>query len=107
MIVFPNAIEARAGSRNNLAIYDEIRFIERSILEVISQGQLKVQINTSPMTSIGTGESYYLVHIGDLNDRSLAEQMLMVEKHFKNMGYQIVRKANLATKTTFFWEVLW
>ena len=107
MIVFPNAYEARTGSRNNLIIYDEIRHLERAILESIDQGKLNVRVLDSHMTSSETGEPYFQVFIGQLDDRPLAEQMSMVEKHFRNLGYQISRKSNLTTNSTFFWEVLW
>jgi hypothetical protein len=107
MIVFPTAKDARDGSRNNLKIYDEIRFIEQAILAAIGEGLLIVQIKTSPMTNVETGIPYYATLFEDANDRSLAEQMNIVEKNFVDLGYTVVRKQNTVTGNTFYWEILW
>lgn len=107
MIVFPNAKDARDGSRNNLKIYAEIRFIEQAILTAIDDGLLFVQVKTSPMTAEQTGAPYYEVAFENGADRSLSEQMTLVIKNFVDLGYTVVRKLNTVTGTTFYWEILW
>lgn len=104
--VFPTAFEARAGSRNNVVIYAEIRAIETVILSRIAGGNLSAIVNTSDMTSGTNADDYCAAWRGDVPNRSLSEQMELVEKHFRDLGYQITRKL-AGSETTFFWEILW
>lgn len=90
--VFPTAIEARAGARNNVRIYEEIRHLEAAVLAAIDAGDLSVSVTDSYMTSLDTGVEYCAVWLNELEDRSKAEQMVIVDRHFTNMGYEISRK---------------
>jgi len=117
MITFPTAAEARAGSRNNLVIYDEIRWIERKIFEAIELGKLSLDVKDSPFTDPLSydplneakldARDYYGALFSDVYDRSLREQIDLVQKNFYDLGYQIVPLKNLSTGNTFMWRILW
>ncbi len=107
MEVFPNAIDARNGARNNVRIYTEIRAIEAAILTAIDSGLLNVLVTGTFMTDVTTGQAYASVWLDETENRSLLEQMTLVKKHFQNMGYEITQKLNTTTNNTFKWEVLW
>lgn len=107
MEVFPNAVEARSGSRNNVRIYTEIRAIEAAILTAIDSGLLNILVAGTYMTDITTGQLYARVWLDETENRSLTEQMLLVKKHFQNMGYEITQKLNTTPNNTFKWKVLW
>jgi hypothetical protein len=104
--VFPTAAEARMGSRNYVVIYSEIRTIEQKILAEIEEGSLEAVVNTSGMTSGDQAAAYCAAWQGDVPNRSLDEQMQLVEKHFRDLGYQITRKLDSGA-SEFFWEILW
>lgn len=108
--VFPNATEARAGARNNSLIYAEIRAIETAVLTAIDAGLLIAVVDETYMTGtgeVGIGPEYCAVWQGTTADRSKFEQMMIVEKYFRDMGYTIRRKLPSVDSTTFVWEVLW
>ena len=129
MNTFPTAIEARAGSRNNLAIHAEIRAIEEAIYATIVLGFLNVDVGTgttvnnvttgfvSPMTDPLSydpnnpgqisARDYYGVLFDGEDNRSLSEQVNIVQKNFVDLGYQMTPLANLTTGNTFFWRILW
>jgi hypothetical protein len=107
MHTFVTATEARNGSRNNIAIHTEVRFIESAILTAISTGAYMVTISTSAMTS-GSNAAYYCRAWRNLEDLpTLEDQMTQVAKHFKDLGYNVVQKLNTNTLTTFNWEIYW
>lgn len=96
--VFPNAVEARAGARNNVRIYNEIRDIESAILTAIEQGVLEVDITDTYMTDLDqAGATYAAVWLDEIENRSLSEQMLIVMRHFQDMGYTVTRKLQINT----------
>jgi hypothetical protein len=118
---FPTAAEARAGSRNNLAIHDEIRFIEAQIYQAIEDHEFLIRISGSPMTNplspnfddplVVDPSDYYAAEFSDysdtVKDRSLREQMDMVAQNFTNLGYQVTRLKNNSSGRTFLWEIIW
>lgn len=115
--VFPNAAEARTGARNNALIYGEIRAIETVVLEAIDAGLLGTSvpsnmegtaIASTVMTGTdATGQEYCAVWQGAVADRSKFEQMMIVEKYFRDMGYTVRRKLLSSEATSFVWEILW
>jgi len=130
MNTFPTAAEARAGSRNNLAIHAEIRAIEQAIYSCIEAGLLTVEVGKayvdtegktigylSPMTDPATydplnqakydARDYHDVLFADLNDRSLKEQIDFVQKTFVDLGYQMTPLKNTSTGNTFYWRIYW
>lgn len=117
MSIFPTAAEARAGSRNNLAIHAEIRFLEQAIYEAIAQGVLNVDVKDSPMTNPSSPDfedpnvvdpsDYFGALFSDVFDRSLREQIDIVQKNFRDLGYQITPLKNTGSGRTFFWRILW
>lgn len=115
MKIFPNAEQARKGSRNNLVIHREIRHIEEAILDAIDDGLLTVSITDSVMTLAGTsdepgsGRAYFTAWMADAidADRALTDQMNNVLIYFKDLGYSIIRKSNGSNAVTFKWEILW
>ena len=115
MKIFPNAEQARNGSRNNVMIHREIRHIEEAILEAIEDGLLTVVVTNSAMTLTGTneapgsGRAYFTAWMADpqVADRALVDQMNNVLIYFKDLGYSIIRKANGSNAVSFKWEVMW
>ena len=112
--VFPNAVEARDGARDNSLIYGEIRAIETAVLAAIDAGALNtnvpdgVAVTSTVMTGLdATGQSYCAVWQGTVTDRSKFEQMMIVQKYFGDLGYTIRRKLPTSTSTSFVWELLW
>lgn len=107
MHVFVTAQEARNGSRNNIAIHQEVRALEELILTAIGNGAYMVVVTTTPMTS-GSNASYYCRAWRQLEDLpALTDQMTQVIRHFKDLGYTITQKLNTNTLNTFNWEILW
>lgn len=114
---FPTATEARAGSRNNLAIHAEIRAIEAAIYAAIDAGKLSVEITNSPFTDPMSydplneakidARDYYGALFSNAGDRSLKEQIDFVQKNFVDLGYQCQPLKNTSTGNTFLWKVLW
>ncbi len=120
MNTFPTAAEARAGSRNNLAIHAEIRALEEAIYQAIEAGELSVEVGksiVSPMTDPLSydplneakidARDYYSVLFADLDNRSLKEQIDIVQKNFVDLGYQVTPLKNTSTGNTFFWRIFW
>lgn len=50
---------------------------------------------------------YYNAWTGAVDDRAISTKMTQVINHFQNLGYNILRKKNVTTGNTFFWEVYW
>ena len=118
MNIFPTASEARAGSRNNLAIHAEIRAVEQAIYEAMAAGQYEVEVTKSPMTDPMTvnpmspdgvvdASDYFATLFTDVNDRTLSEQIDIVQKNFVDLGYQMTPLKNTSTGNTFKWRILW
>ena len=109
MSSFPTASEARAGSRNNIAIHNEIRAIEMAIYLAITDGAMNIRVTSSPMTNpLAMGSNtYYKVLFEDFDDRVLKEQIDMVQKNFVDLGYQVTPLKNTSTGNTFLWEIFW
>lgn len=115
MKIFPNAEQARNGSRNNVVVHREIRHIEEAILDAIDDGLLAVEVTDSVMTLAGTNESpgsgraYYASWIADAQaaDRALTDQMNNILIYFKDLGYSIIRKSTGSGAVTFKWEIMW
>lgn len=114
---FPTASQARAGSRNNLAIHAEVRSLEAAIYGAIDQGLLEVEISSSPMTDPLSydplneakidARDYFAALFSDAGDRSLKEQIDFVQKTFVDLGYQCQPLKNASTGNTFKWRILW
>ena len=115
MKIFPNAEQARSGSRNNVVIHREIRHIEEAILDAIDDGLLTVSITDSVMTlagsndAPGSGRAYYTAWMADAltADRALVDQMNNILIYFKDLGYSIIRKSVGSNAVVFKWEILW
>jgi len=117
MSTFPTAAEARAGSRNNLVIHAEIRSIEQAIYQAIENGEYEVEIDNSPMTNafdinyqdeeVVDPSDYFATLFTEVNSRTLTEQVLLVQKTFVDLGYQITPLKNSRTGNTFKWRILW
>jgi hypothetical protein len=117
MSTFPTAMEARAGSRNNLAIHAEIRAVEREIYGAIASGRYEVEVTSSPMTDpltidllneqVPDASDYFATLFTDVNERTLSEQITIVQKTFLDLGYQITPLKNSSTGNTFKWRILW
>jgi hypothetical protein len=109
MSSFPTAAEARAGSRNNLAIHAEIRFLEAKIYTAIEAGLLEVNVIDSPMTDplVETSADYYSAVFGPSGDRSLKEQVEFVKSNFLDLGYQVYALENSATGDSLKWRIMW
>lgn len=120
MRTFPTAAEARAGSRNNLVIHAEIRAIEQAIYQAIEDGELSVDVGksvVSPMTDPLSydpqneakidARDYFAVLFADVDNRSLKEQIDIVQKNFADLGYQVTPLMNTSTGNTFFWRIFW
>lgn len=117
MSTFPTASEARAGSRNNLVIHAEIRAVEKSIYEAIEAGQYQVDVLNSPMTdatavdymneTVIDASDYFATLFTDVDDRTLSEQIAIVQKTFVDLGYQMTPLKNTSTGNTFKWRILW
>jgi len=124
MNTFPTAAEARSGSRNNIAIHDEIRAIESDIYEAIAAGKMNVDVKNSPFTVTPAQDApdsdinaydYYGAIFSDtpgnsdvdLLYRSLKEQIDIVQQNFTSLGYQVQPLQNTDTGNTFFWRILW
>ena len=117
MSTFPTAAEARAGARNNLAIHAEVRAVEQAIYRAIEDGFYEVEVSTSPMTNplavnINDPETvdpsdYFATLFTDVNDRTLSEQVGIVQTTFVDLGYQMTPLKNTSTGNTFKWRILW
>lgn len=119
--IFITAREARNGARNNLAIFNEVRDIEFSILTAITNGAYSTIINDSPMTQLlgsggipGTGQPYFRVWrnldvgvITTWDQNALRDQMDHVINHFKDLEYCILRKMLAVDSLVFYWELSW
>jgi hypothetical protein len=130
MSTFPTALEARAGSRNNLVIHAEIRAIEQAIYRAIDAGDYQVDVGrvsfdvdgvkhgyASPMTdpfdpNLGDivkvdPTDYFAVLFTSAEDRVLREQIDFVQQVFRNLGYQITPLKNSNSGKTFMWRIMW
>lgn len=109
--VMLTATQARAKSRNDNVIFNEIRNLEQAILDAIDAGQLEVYVSGTAMTDIGSGiaESriYSKVWQGIVDDRPKDQRMAAVIKYFTELGYQIDRRTNPSTGDTFRWAIFW
>jgi len=105
------ANQARAKSRNDSVIFNEIRSIEDEILTTCSAGGLEVYVTGTTMTNTTTGialaRDYYKAWTGSFPDRAKEQQMAEVIIYFSNLGYQIERRVNNTTGDTFKWAVFW
>ena len=98
------ASQARSKAQNDLVIFNEVRDIELSILTASADGSYETTIDDSLMTISAT---YANVWKGVVPDRSKEVQMASVIKYFTDLGYNIERRANTTTGTTFDWKVYW
>lgn len=105
------ASQARAKSRNDLIIFNEIREIEAAVLTASSDGELEVIVSGTTMTATGSGialaREYFKAWQGAVPNRAKEQQMAEVVSYFFNLGYQIERKVNPQTGDTFRWSVYW
>ena len=105
---FPTAIELRNRKKRSRTNHDEIMFVQNEILLADEAGLIEVSVDTSPFTLPSTeAEAYYSVWKGLTTDRLLELQMAEVLKFFVDRGYSIVRKTNLSTNNTFYWNIKW
>lgn len=110
------ASQARAKSRNDAVIFNEIRDIEDAILTACSTGDLEVYVVGTTMTDttatgtpapIATARDYFKAWAGTFPNRAKEQQMAEVITYFTNLGYQIERRVNNATGDTFKWGIFW
>jgi hypothetical protein len=101
------ADQARLRARNDMAVYEEIKAIEMSIIEAAMDGTLDCTVSDSPMTIGGTSQLYYGEWTGGQPDNVLRDQMAQVMLNFTKLGYSIERKTNANTGDTFSWIVAW
>lgn len=116
MAGIPNAREARQCAIKNLTVLGEIHAIETAVLTAVESGGLTATVtNGSTMTSITNyadstdtdAEVYYDVWQGLVTDAAKTEEMDMVIDYFQNLGYNIARRQNSTTLSTFNWVVSW
>jgi len=116
MAGIPTAREARQCAIKNLTVLAEIHAIETAILTAVEAGELTATVNdNTTMTSTTNyadstdtdAEVYYDVWQGLVTDAARSEEMDMVIDHFQNLGYNIVRRQNSTTLSTFRWVVSW
>lgn len=116
MAGIPNAREARQCAIKNLTVLGEIHAIETAVLTAVEAGGLTATVsNGSTMTSTVNyadssdtdSEVYYDVWQGLVTDAAKTEEMDMVIDYFQNLGYNIARRQNSTTLSTFNWVVSW
>ena len=109
--VMLTAAQARAKSRDDNVIFNEIRNLEQAILNAIDAGQLEVFVSGTTMTDTGSGIAearvYSKVWQGIVDDRAKDQRMASVIKYFSELGYQIDRRTNPNTGDTFRWAIFW
>ncbi len=116
MAGIPSAREARQQSVKNLAVLGEIHAIETAVLTAIENGELSATVdNGTTMTSTTdyadstdtTSEQYYDVWQGLITDAVKSQEMQEVIDYFQTLGYNIARRQNSTTLSTFKWVVSW
>ena len=98
------ASQARSKAQNDLVIFNEVRDIELAILTASADGAYEATIDDTTMTISATDANVWK---GVIPDRSKEVQMASVIKYFTDLGYNIERRANTTTGTTFDWKVYW
>lgn len=105
------ASQARAKSRNDIIIFNEIRAIELAILTASGEGDLSVEVTGTTMTSTADGialaRDYFKAWQGSIPNRVKEQQMANIVDYFYGLGYQIDRRVNGSTGDTFKWSVYW
>lgn len=114
MGIFMTAQEARQGAVNHTIIYNEIRDIEKLIIDAVSGGRYTLDINTTYMTSIPTGLNYFRIwkclDCGvetSYDQLALLDQMNQTMSHFKDLGYNIERRITSINDSVFYWRISW
>ena len=108
MSIFPTASNATLLSFNTSLVFNEIRTLERKVLDQIALQLFTATVNTGTvMTASDTGQPYYSSWQATVVNKVLDDQMNAVIKYFQDLGYSIVRKTNTNTTNTFFWEIKW
>ena len=109
--LFPLAIDARNGARNNLLIFNEVSSIQTQILGAITAGQFHVIISNTRMTSQPTGVDYYNVwqnlNTSNLDVAVLTDQMSQVMYFFTSLGYSVIQLESQIDPTLFVWQIQW
>ena len=98
------AAQARSKAQNDLVIFNEVRSIESAILTASAAGSYNITLSTTTMT---TSATYANVWKGVVADRAKEIQMASIIKYFIDLGYNIERRSNPTTGTTFDWQVYW
>lgn len=98
------ATQARSKAQNDLVIFNEVRNIEMAILTASAGGSYNINVDT---TTMSTSAVYCNVWKGAVADRAKEIQMAQIIKYFTDLGYNIERKTNSVTGTTFDWVVYW
>ena len=98
------AAQARSKAQNDLVIFNEVRSIESAILTASAAGSYNITLSTTTMT---TSATYANVWKGVVADRAKEIQMASIIKYFTDLGYNIERRSNPTTGTTFDWQVYW
>ena len=105
------ASQARAKSRNDIIIFNEIREIELAILTAAGEGDLSIEVTGTTMTDTSTGiataRDYFKAWQGSVPNRVKEQQMATIVDYFYGLGYQIDRRVNGTTGDTFKWSVYW
>jgi hypothetical protein len=98
------ATQARSKAQNDLVIFNEVRAIELAILTASAAGSYDITLAT---TTMSTSVLYANVWKGVISDRAKEIQMSSIIKYFTDLGYNVERRSNPVTGTTFDWQVYW
>jgi hypothetical protein len=102
-----NASQARIRARNDMAVYEEVKALEMTIIESSMSGNLDCTISDTPMTAGASSQLYYADWYGISANKVLRDQMEQVIANFTKLGYSIERKTNPVTGNTFSWIIAW
>lgn len=116
MAGIPNARDARTQAVKNLTVLREIHAIEEAILLAVDGGELFAEVSDGTVMTEAdnlldstetVSESYYNVWQALSTDETKSEEMQAVIDYFQNLGYNIARRQNATTLTTFKWVLNW
>ena len=97
--------------KNRIAIFDEIRCIERKILLAIDNGKRDVLINDSSFAITGSLNiaplTYWKVSINKETNVIAQQNLNTVTQYFTDLGYTIYTKTNPVTGMALMWYIAW
>jgi len=103
--IFTNAAKARENTRNNTAIHSEIRAIESAVLAGVDAGFLTATVSSGTIMTDNT--DYYKAYYGIVDDRALIDQIDVVIRYFRDLGYSIKLSESTSTFNTLVWTIAW